>query len=138
MKKIALILFAVLISSVAYGQHHGGKHCDKELDKHPDISKIVNDLSATQKRKLDAVTKESRARVDELRKQQQSIHDSIHLFMDREGDQSRILFPLFDRETRLQNAISREMYTTKVRIDKILTKEQRQQLRQAKRNSHKR
>ena len=53
---------------------------------------------------------------------------SIILFLEREGDQSRTLYPLFDREARLQVAISREMYATKLRIDEVLTKEQRQTL----------
>ena len=59
------------------------------------------------------------------------MRDSIGKYMDSEGDQSKKLYPLFDREAQLQVQISREMYSTKVRIDKVLTKEQRKEFLQA-------
>ena len=53
------------------------------------------------------------------------------MYMELEGDQSRHLNPLFEREAQLQAAVSREMYSAKVRIDDVLTREQRQGLRTA-------
>lgn len=55
------------------------------------------------------------------------------MYMELEGDHSRELYPLFDREAQLQTAINREMYATKIRIDEVLTREQRQTLRNASR-----
>lgn len=97
----------------------------------PAISEVVDDLNAKQKHKIDNITKESKERVDALRRQQQAVRDSITMMLDREGDQSQLLFPLFDREAKLHAAISREMYTTKLRMDEVLTKEQRDKLRKA-------
>ena len=57
------------------------------------------------------------------------MRDSIHRYMDMDGDQSQYLYPLFDREARIQTQISREMYATKVHIDQVLTKEQRKELK---------
>ena len=101
-------------------------------DRKPkEISELVGDLSQSQKKRLDAITDASKERVAALRAQKKAVRDSIATYMNLEGDHSAVLFPLFDREAQLQRDISREMYTTKVRVDEVLTPEQRQQLRQA-------
>ena len=105
----------------------------KEHKPHPDITKVVSDLSSSQKRKIEAITEQSRARMDNLRASQTAVRDSICMLMDREGDQSKALFPLFDREGRLQSELSREMYTTRLRIDEVLTPAQRAELKKASR-----
>jgi len=97
----------------------------------PDITELVSDLTDKQKRSIDAITAESKERVAKLRAQQKAVRDSIAIYMDREGDQSKSLHPLFDREARLQSLVSREMYATKVRVDELLTPAQRQQLKQS-------
>ncbi len=128
MKKIIFLsLFAALTLPLA-AQHHGA---DRACGKNKDITELVSNLSNIQKRKIESVTKESKERVDKLRKQQRAVLDSIMLFMERDGDQSAVLFPLFDREAALHAAIDREMYTGKLRIDEILTKEQRAEVRKA-------
>ena len=50
--------------------------------------------------------------------------------MNSREDHSNVLFPLYDREGRLQSEISKEYYRTKVAIDKVLTPEQFQQMHQ--------
>lgn len=140
MKKIFLIaLMAVAVAGTANAQRPGKAMHEKECDKHPDITEMVSDLSSAQKRKLETITKESKERMEPLRKMQASVRDSIGMLMDREGDFSKVIFPLFDRDARLQAEISREMYVTKVRIDQVLTKEQRQELakmRQMQKREH--
>lgn len=129
MKRLYLLLLLLLATPVMaqHGKpaHRGGGHQCAE------VTEMVKDLSPVQKRKLENITKESRERVDALKKSQKQVRDSVALFMRKEGDQSKYLFPLFDREARLQAEISREMYVTKVRIDEILTKEQRVELQKA-------
>ncbi len=127
--KIHIVLTIMLAASLPLMAQHEGKRPDKK--NRPEISEVVGDLSAKQKHKVDNITKESKERVDALRKQQHAVRDSIDMFMEREGDQSKVLFPLFDREAQLRAAVSREMYTTKTRIDEVLTKEQRECLRKA-------
>lgn len=124
MKKYIFLVIAIILALPLAAQH------DKRPahKQQPELTEIVKDLSAIQKRKVETITRDSKERIDTLRKQQQAAHDSIVLFLEREGDQSRTLYPLFDREARLQVAISREMYATKLRIDEVLTKEQRQTL----------
>lgn len=140
MKRIVLLALVSLFAfqcTLSYAQNprHGGPH--ERQGRRPDITKIVSNLSDAQKEKLETLMEASRQRVDKLRRQQQAVRDSIALYMDRDGNQSKKLYPLFDREAKLQVEISREMYNTKVRIDEVLTKEQRQQFRQASKEQKK-
>lgn len=126
---LVLILFLAMVVPVM-AQHPDHRHDGK---RQADITELVSDLSAPQKRKIENISKESKERIDALRTRKRAVHDSIHTYLDREGDQSKWLFPLFDREAQLQAAIDREMYTTKLRIDEVLTREQRAALRKATR-----
>ena len=121
---ILSLMLAVALPLMAQNPHHDKKN-------HKEITEMVNDLSTAQKKKLDAITDASRQRVDALRAQQRAVRDSINMYMNMDGDHSRELFPLFDREAQLQCEISREMYVTKVRIDELLTPQQRKQVRDA-------
>ena len=126
-KKHIYILAALLLlltPAVAQNPNHKGS-------RQRDITEMVSDLSQSQKKRLDAITEESKSRVNALRARQKAVRDSIAMFMNMDGDHSDKIFPLFDREADLQRAISREMYSTKVRIDEVLTPEQRKKLRQS-------
>ena len=136
-RTIAIVLVALLGMQGAdalaqHPRHEGPKH-----EPRPEITEIVSDLNASQKRKLETITSQSKERVEKLRSEQKAVRDSIGRYMEREGDQSRALYPLFDREAKLQAEISREMYATKVRIDEVLTAEQRKELQEANRRHHK-
>jgi len=133
MKKhiILILLLAVALPMMAQREN---PRPDKR--KRADITELVSDLSAPQKRKIEQISKDSKERVDALRAQQRAVHDSINIFMKREGDQSKVLFPLFEREAQLHVAIDREMYTTKLRIDEVLKPEQRAELRKTLENHH--
>lgn len=140
MKKIltiaALGLFALQSSfCLAQRPHRGGPH-GHGAEKHPEITEIISDLTSAQKSKLETVSNESKKRIERLRNQQKAVCDSIGMFMEKDGDQTRALYPLFDREARLQAEISREMYATKVRFDQVLTKDQRKELKDS-RKKHK-
>lgn len=127
MKKALLLSLLVAIALPLAAQHDGRPHGDRKKD----ITELVSDLSNIQKRKIESITKESKERVEILRMQQKAVRDSISMYMECEGDQSAVLYPLFDREGAIHAAIDREMYSGKLRIDKVLTKEQRAELRKA-------
>ena len=133
MKKILLIALLspfIFHLSPSYAQRpHPEEPGRPGLEKRPEITELVSDLSSSQKSKLETISKDSRKRVESLRNQQKAVRDSIDKYMEMDGDQSKVLYPLFDRESRLHAQISREMYATKVRIDKVLTKEQRKDLK---------
>ena len=128
MKKLLFLTLALLFGFAVSAQ----KPADHRREgKRPDITKLVSNLTEKQKSKLDAITNDSRQRVDKLRARKKSVRDSIAFYMEREGNQSKYLNPLFDREAKIQSEISREMYSTKVRIDEVLTKEQRAEFQNA-------
>ena len=129
-KIIAIVIMLLVALPVAQAQRHGRNH-----ERNKDVTQLVSDLSQSQKKKLDAITEQSKARVSELRGKQQAVRDSIRMYMNMEGDQSEKLFPLFDKETLLQRDISREMYSTKVKVDQVLTAAQRKQLSEALRKN---
>ncbi len=136
--KTKAIILAILLMGTAVpciAQRDGQQKLDR--DSHKEITEMVGDLSQSQKKRIEDITDASKERVAALRAQRQAVRDSIANYMRLDGDQSRHLFPLFDREAQLQSAISREMYTTKVRIDEILTPDQRRQVRQSVAKSRK-
>lgn len=134
MKKILPLALALFLAFALSAQRQDGKRHDQ---KRPDITELVSNLTDDQKSQLEAITNDSRQRVEKLRAQQKAVRDSINLYMDREGDQSKYLNPLFDREAKIQAEISREMYASKVRIDKVLTKEQRAEFQKASKQHRK-
>lgn len=136
MKRTIVIIIAMAAAITLQAQHTPHRE-GKGKHHRPDIAELVSDLSTAQKRKLDAITSESKTRIADLRTRQRAVRDSISMFLDREGDHSKALFPLFDREAHLQTQISREMYATKLRIDEVLTPEQRKQLQQSKQERRK-
>ena len=134
MKKFLPLALALFLAFSLSAQRQDGQRNDQQR---PDITELVSNLSDTQKSQLEAITNDSRQRVEKLRAQQKAVRDSINLYMDREGDQSKYLNPLFDREAKIQAEISREMYASKVRIDKVLTKEQRAEFQKASKQHRK-
>lgn len=134
MKKFLPLALALFLAFSLSAQRQDGQRNDLQR---PDITELVSNLNNDQKSQLEAITNDSRQRVEKLRAQQKAVRDSINLYMDREGDQSKYLNPLFDREAKIQAEISREMYASKVRIDKVLTKEQRAEFQKASKQHRK-
>lgn len=134
MKKTLSLAIVILACTALVAQKPS---VERREQKRPDITQLVSNLTDSQKAKLETITSESRQRVDKFRARQKAVRDSIALYIDREGNQSKYLNPLFDREARIQADISREMYATKVRIDKVLTKEQRDEYQKASKQHRK-
>jgi len=130
MKKTILFLIVSLFLSFplsAQGQHHNGRKDNPP----PKIEEMVSDLSLKQKRSLLQIQEQSHERIGQLKAELGEVRDSIRILMRRDGDNSRLLYPLFDREGALQAQIAKEMYAMRTRIDAILTPEQLKELRQA-------
>ena len=127
MKKFIVLSLLVAVALPLAAQHDKD-HIDK---KRRNVTELVSDLSPVQKRKIENISKASKERVDNLRIQQKAVRDSIMMYIECDGDQSKVLYPLFDREAAIQISIDREMYSSKLRIDEVLTKDQRAELRRA-------
>lgn len=133
-KSIVMGCIALAISTTLSAQQHQHKHHARQPQK---IESLVSNLSDQQKKQLDELQKQSKERVDKMNKSMHAVKDSIRTLMNQEGDHSRELCPLFDREASLQSAISKEMYASKVKIGKILTPEQRSELKDKMSRCHK-
>lgn len=135
MKKIITLLMAVgcmMAAAQAQRPHREGPRPEPR----PDITEMVSDLSASQKSKLETIAKESKEKLDNLHKQKRAVRDSIEMYMEKEGDHSKELYPLFDREAKLNALIQREMYASKMRFDQVLTADQRKELADRNKRHH--
>lgn len=128
MRKTIIILFALILSTALYAQHPQG-HDQHKPHKPMDITSMVSDLSAMQKKKLETVTTESKKRVETIQAELKTIRQQIRSLMMQDGDNSAKLFPLLDREGVLQAELTKEMYNTRLQVDAILTPEQLKEFR---------
>ena len=92
---------------------------------------MVDDLSSSQRKKLIKVQQDAHVKIDALHTQLGQVRDSIRTFSQLDGDNSKLLFPLFDREGMLQAQLSKEMYNLRISVDNILTPQQLAQFRKA-------
>lgn len=130
MKKTFTLLFALLFSTTLLAQHpgqhgRGGKDHPKPMN----IEAMVSDLSAIQKKKLETITSESKKRVEGIQAELNTLRQQIRSLMMQDGDNSAKLFPLLDREGVLQAELTKEMYTTRIQVDAVLTPEQLKEFR---------
>ena len=134
MKKHLIILLAIAVATVASAQHRPENRGAK---KAPAIENIIPDLSAAQKRKLKEISSSSQPRIEALRRELKGVRDSLHTVMECYGDHSDVVIPLFEREAALQLELNKEFYRTKVRTDKVITKEQHKAFREKVREHRK-
>ena len=131
MKKTLFIILTMLIALPSFAQQKPKDKDGRDVHRQDNkIENIVKDLSATQKTRIDLVTRQSKKKVDAYRKQLQAVRDSIHTLMDSQQDNSEPLFRLYEREGHLQAEISKEYYRAKRAIDDVLTPEQYKTLRE--------
>ncbi len=136
MKRIlsVLLLSLAIASPVAL---RADDHPHKQKKCPPDVASIVTDLSAAQKKKIEQISKEGKDRIHQLEGLQRQVRDSIRMYMDKYEDNSKILYPLFDREGKIETDINKEKYRIKTAINKILTPDQHKQLVEHFRKTHK-
>lgn len=127
MKKITTLLLTLVLAATVMGQHKNDP--SRQHKEPPKVEEMVSDLSAIQKKKLNTIMENSRKEVDRLQAELDRVRKQINALINKEGDNSDQIFPLFDREGVLRAEISKEMYRTRQQIDNILTKEQLAEMR---------
>lgn len=125
MKKTFIILLTLLLVGPLCAQQQRGRP-HREL---PKIEEMVNDLSNAQKKKLNAIQKDAKEKISKLQAERDDVRDSVRALMRMDGDQSEKLFPLLDRENALRSQIIKEKYKTRLKVEKVLTKEQQMEVR---------
>ena len=63
--------------------------------------------------------------LETFRKEMKVLEDSIDMLMKRKGNHSKQLYPLLERRAKLALEKDKKLYLSKVKIDGILTDEQR-------------
>lgn len=124
-KFVSLIICFILLLSAdvlwaQYPHRHSAPQDDSALE-------LIDDLTPRQKKQLERLYKESRVRIEAIKRDLKVIRDSVGSQLDLYGDHAATIYPLFDREAFLYAELSRELYRVKVKIDNILTKEQFEQ-----------
>lgn len=125
MKHLALILITTLMAFTLTAQTpEGGPHKRHHQPQPPKVEQMVSNLSAVQKKRLEAITNDCQQETDKLEKELNTVRQKIRSLMDQPGDQSEKLFPLIDRESQLQAQMAKTMYRVRQQIDRVLTDEQ--------------
>ena len=130
MKRVLILICFTALALSAVAQNERPRNRENDRNKDPKITELVSNLTATQKTRIEAITRQSGKTIDGYKKQLDAVRDSIRSYMSVQKDQSKALFPLFEREAYLQSQISKAYYKAKVDIDKILTPEQYRELRE--------
>lgn len=132
MKKVLLSI--ILLSATVTLMAQPAKKGEPEGEPSK-IESMISDLSTTQKNRIDVITRRSQKNIESYKHQLTAVRDSIKVLMDKKEDLSAIVLPLYEREARLQCAINKEYYLSKVAIDQVLTKKQYDEL-QSKMKTH--
>ena len=120
MKRIILIVLALCVAFPLVAQQQRPPKPGKDVN----IEELIPNLSNKQKRQLEAITNEQHESLEAVEAELRPVRDSIHHYMDRYGDFSAKVNRFMEREASLQLRINKIHYRTKVKIDKVLTKEQ--------------
>lgn len=125
MKHLALILITTLMAFTLTAQPPEGEpHKRHHRPQPPKVEQMVSNLSAVQKKRLEAITNDCQQETEKLEKELNTVRQKIRSLMDQPGDQSDKLFPLIDRESQLQAQMAKTMYRVRQQIDRVLTDEQ--------------
>lgn len=121
MKKTVILIALFLLVSVSGYSQQKGEHKRSHDFK---IENFVDDLSADQKKKIDDISSQYLKRISNMRSDLRAVRDSIRTLSDQYGDHTKQIFPMYEREAKIQTEISKEMYRMKLKLDKVLTREQ--------------
>lgn len=114
--------------------HHpqGGPHDNVGHGAGPlSMEEFIDDLTVQQKTMLDVITRKSAKKLNAYRTELAALRDTIQVLMTGRTDNSARLFPLYEREGRLQAEISKEFYRCKIAMDAVLTPDQYRRLQEA-------
>ena len=136
MKKTVILVALFLLVSVSGFSQQKGEHRRSHDFK---IENFVDDLSADQKKKIDDISAQYLKRISSMRSDLRAVRDSIRTLSDQYGDHTKQIFPMYEREAKIQTEISKEMYRMKLKLDKVLTRAQYDTLHEelSKNNSRK-
>lgn len=121
MKRIFILAVLFILAAPGYAQHNP-RH------KPPKAEELITTLTPRQKRQLEAIDKEQRTQANAIKKELKQVRDSVHAYIDLYGDNTKVVNRLLEREAALQLKLNKLLYSTKVKIDRIITPEQHKEM----------
>lgn len=120
------LILVVLIAFISIHQTFAQNTPQEKHSSH--ITKVVSNLTPSQKKKLERIANESKAHKEALKTEQNRLRDSIGYYMTLKEDYTEVVYRLIDQEAKVQAQIYKEMYRSKVLSDRVLTNEQFKEL----------
>jgi len=98
------------------------------------VEMVLTNLTDSQREALHALSKENKEYMMKYRKDREQLEKTIKSLLEMKGDISEALFPLIDMKSRLEAEKEKKLYKVKLKIDSILTAEQRSEMEAYKEN----
>ena len=89
------------------------------------VEEVLTNLTDNQRKMLHKLSKENKEYMDKYRKDRDQLKKTIKSLLEMKEDVSEALFPLIDMKARLEAEKEKNLYKMKLKIDEILTPEQR-------------
>lgn len=137
MKRILTTAIGMLMALTAFGQRNQGSPHELRPHDEPSIEDVVKNLSESQISQLETITSAHKKRVSQCRRELEALRDSIRMEMEKDGDQSAVLFPMYEREGKLMSDLSKMYYMGGVEVEKVLTPKQKKQLKRSMKEDRK-
>ena len=92
------------------------------------VETVLTNLTDNQREALHKLSKENKEYMEKHRSDTEKLRNSIELLLAKDGDNSEILFPLIEMKAELEAEKEKNLYRVKLKIDSILTAEQRAEM----------
>lgn len=94
------------------------------------VEMVLTNLTDSQREALHKLSKENRDYMEKHRRNVEKLQNSIGLLLAKDGDNSEILFPIIEMKAELEAEKEKNLYRMKLKIDSILTPEQRAKMKE--------
>lgn len=134
MKRNILIIAGICCMFLFAGQVNAQKEEYKKAMRYrfepyeKQVEVVLTNLTDNQREALHKLSKENRDYMEKYRKDREQLEKTIESLLAMKEDVSEALFPLIDMKAELEAEKEKNLYRMKLRIDSILTAEQRAEM----------
>ena len=134
MKRNILIIAGICCMFLFGGQVNAQKEEYKKAMRYrfepyeKQVEVVLTNLTDNQREALHKLSKENKEYMKKYRKDREQLEKIIKSLLEMKGDVSEALFPLIDMKSRLEAEKEKNFYKIKLKIDSILTAEQRAEM----------
>lgn len=134
MKRNILIIAGICCMFLFGGQLNAQKEEYKKAMRYrfepyeKQVEVVLTNLTDNQREALHKLSKENKEYMKKYRKDREQLEKTIESLLAMKEDVSEALFPLIDMKSRLEAEKEKNFYKIKLKIDSILTAEQRAEM----------